>query len=144
MGRNLILTYIIFTILFIAAMFKILFPSPALKVFYLTVSLIELFLGAALLLYFDRWQTWALLTLVFATWGGYAFYTTVWDLPCSCLGSAILLPRGASFGLNLGMLGISCKLLKELPKRCHFGWLGALSLLLFGIGFLFANFFLEN
>lgn len=144
MGRNLLLTYIVFAILFIAAMFKILFPSPSLKTFYLAVSLIELFLAAALLLYYDRWQAWAVLVLVCSTWGGFAFYTTVWDLPCSCLGSLIILPRGTSLGINLGMLGVSCKLFKGLPQRCHFGWLGLFSLIFFAIGLLSANFILEN
>jgi hypothetical protein len=146
MNKNLLFSYIIFAILFLTAMLKILYPSPALKPLYLTVSLFELLLAATLLLFFDRWQVWALLILVFATWGGYACYTTIWDLPCSCLGSTLILPRGTSLGFNLGICGVSWRLLKGLPQSggCRLSWLGVLSIALFAGGFLIANFILEK
>jgi hypothetical protein len=140
-----ILTYLIAALLCGAAAFKIFYPSPALKTFHLLVSLLELLLAGILLLFSHRWQVWALLTMVFATWGGYAFYTTIFGLPCSCLGSAFILPRGTSLGLNFLLLGISWGWLRKLPDSASFPfyWLGIFSGVLFAAGFLSAHFIIE-
>lgn len=128
---------VIFLILCAAGVIKILYPSEVLKNFYIAVGVFELLLATALLVFSQRGEMWAALALVFAAWGGYAFYSTLFGLPCSCLGSAIILPRGVSFGLNVAILGVSWRFFKGI-NLLNFKWLWLLILILFISGFVSA------
>ncbi len=139
---------VIFLILCSAGIIKIFYPSPVLKNFYIVVGIFELLLAIALVLFSRRGEIWAVLVLVFAAWGGYAFYTTLFGLPCSCLGSALVLPRGVFFCLNLAIFGTSWGLLKGTSfSLLNFRWLSVLSIVLFVVGFVLSmliyNFLVE-
>ena len=134
------LTIVITFLLSLALVFKFFYPIPAFKNFYTVVSLVELLMVILLLAFYTRWFVWAGLACVFSLWGGYCLYTTIFGLPCSCLGAALMLPRGVSLALN-GALTTSCwvvlkgyslnsKVIHKLVVLCPF---------LFVVGFLSAS-----
>jgi hypothetical protein len=120
---KIIITILIVFMFCISGIFKILYQNEMLRIFYLVVGLFELFLAAILLVFSGRSQMWAALVLVFAAWGGYSLYTTLFGLPCSCLGSAFFLPRGVPLGLNIVFFGSSWGILRSIglnSKKLNF------------------------
>lgn len=136
---KLILVIFIFSIFCFSGILKVAYPNPILKNFYLTVGIFELILATSLLFFSNRAETWLILLLVFACWGGYALYTTLFGLPCSCLGAALPVPRGVSFGLNLTFFGSCWGVLKKIyPTLLNFKYLKLFSAACFVLGFIFA------
>ena len=113
---RVVLTGVVVLMLATAAFFKIIYPVPVFKTFYLGVSLFELGVAALLLCFSNKWQAWNCLFLIFFAWGGYSLYTTIMGLPCSCMGAALSLPRGLSFSINMGMVIGSWCVLKNFGK----------------------------
>jgi hypothetical protein len=109
---RLVLTIIIAFILSLSLVFKFFYPIPAFRNFYIFISLFELTMVILLLAFYTRWFAWAGLACVFSLWGGYSLYTTIFGLPCSCMGSELMLPRGLSFALNILLTGASWFVLK--------------------------------
>ena len=110
---RLVLAVIMITILLIAAIIKLIYPSPLLQDFFLLVSIFEIGLAIAIAVFWNHWKMWALLALVFATWGGYSLYAAVFGLPCLCLGVAVDLPQGTSFLFNLLLVILCWVVLKD-------------------------------
>lgn len=102
---RILLAVILISILALCAVIKILYPPLALRELYLGVGLFEFLLAAGLLFFWNRWEIWALMALVFATWAGYSLYSTIFGLPCSCLGSALAIPRGLTLMINALIIG---------------------------------------
>lgn len=110
---RIVLAVVIIGILIIAAVIKILYPSPLLNGFFFFISVFEIALAIAVAIFWNRWKMWALLALVFATWGGYSLYAAVFGLPCLCLGVAVTLPHGTSLIANLLLASLSWVVLKD-------------------------------
>ena len=108
------LAVIVIAILVLAAVVKIVYPSPLLHDFFFIISIFEVALALALAVFWNRWEMWALLALVFATWGGYSLYAAIFGLPCLCLGVAVKLPQGTSLMLNLLIILLAWVVLKDL------------------------------
>ncbi len=104
----------IIAILIVAAIIKIIYPSPLLHEFFFIVSIFEIALAIAIAVFWERWKMWALLALVFATWGGYSLYAAIFGLPCLCLGVAVTLPHGTSLLVNIILVVLSWVVLKDL------------------------------
>lgn len=104
-------------ILLSAALLKWLSLPKQAPYFYAMVGGLEAILAVALMVYRDSWRVWTLLTLMLATWSGFSFYTTFFGLPCSCLGSIFLLPRGISLSLNGLMLAGAWHVLTRHPSH---------------------------
>lgn len=137
---SIVCTGLIFFILCVASIVKIVYPSPVLKDFYFIIGVFELLLGAGVLIFSHRWETWALLALIFTAWGGYSLYSTIFGLPCSCLGAVVTLPRGVSFSVNCLVAGSSWALLLGSPLASKtFSWMRLFSIVLFFTGFAVAK-----
>jgi hypothetical protein len=132
---------IIITLLITAAVIKIIYSSPLLSGFYFMISVFEVALALGVGIFSTRWQMWALLALVFATWGGYSLYAAVFGLPCMCLGVAVTLPHGTSLIANILLAALSWVVLKNFGiSRQTVTKLALLSVLLVGLGFACASF----
>lgn len=110
---RVVLAVVIVTILLVAAIIKIIYPSPLLQDFFFVISIFEIALAMALAVFWNRWKIWALLALVFATWGGYSLYAAIFGLPCFCLGIAVTLPQGASLFVNGILVILSWVVLRD-------------------------------
>jgi hypothetical protein len=108
-----VLAVVIVIILIVAAEIKIIYPSKLLHDFFFFISIIEIALALAVASFWNRWKTWALVALVFATWGGYSLYPAIFGLPCYCLGVAVDLPKGTSLAVNLLMVILSWVVLRD-------------------------------
>ena len=140
-NRNLRILFavIIFSILSAAAVIKIVYPSPALGNFFFIISIFEMVLAVALALFWNRRSVWALASLVFAAWGGYSLYAAIFGLPCQCLGVAVTLPRGISLGINVSMMVLSWKVLRDFGlATLKVSRLVFLTVVLFVVGFVSA------
>jgi len=137
---RLVLAVIMITILLIAAIVKLIYPSPLLQDFFFLVSIFEVALAVAIAVFWNHWKMWALLALVFATWGGYSLYAALFGLPCLCLGVAVDLPQGTSFLFNLLLVMLCWVVLKDfrIPSQRVFQ-LALLSCLLVAVGLLSAT-----
>ncbi len=135
-----ILAVVVISILLVAAIIKIIYPSQLLNEFFFIISIFEIALALAVAVFWNNWKIWALLALVFATWGGYSLYAAIFGLPCLCLGVAVALPPGTSLMVNLLLVALSWVVLKDLGisyKRA--AKLILLSCLLVVIGFASAS-----
>ncbi len=110
---RVVLAVVIIGILIVAAVIKIIYPSPLLNGFFFLISVFEIALAMAVAIFWNRWKIWAFLALVFATWGGYSLYAAVFGLPCLCLGVAVTLPHGTSLIANLLLASLSWVVLKD-------------------------------
>jgi len=133
---RVVLAVVIITLLIAAAVIKIIYPSPLLHGFFFLISLFEIALAMGVALFWNRWKMWALLALVFATWGGYSLYAAVFGLPCLCLGVAVTLPHGTSLIVNILLATLSWVVLKDFKISRKKGIkLALLSALLIAFGF---------
>jgi len=98
---------IIAVVLMAAAMGKIFFPPEEIEWFYFSIGMLEIGLIACLLIFFKKWITWILLALIFASWGGYAFFWMSAHLPCSCMGSRVEFPPQFSFYVDVVFWGLT-------------------------------------
>lgn len=116
---RVVLAVVIITLLILAAIIKIIYPSPLLHGFFFFISIFEIALAMGVAIFWNRWKMWALLALVFATWGGYSLYAAVFGLPCLCLGVAVTLPHGTSLIVNILLAALSWVVLKdfEIPRK---------------------------
>jgi hypothetical protein len=87
-----------------AAVMKWLFPAARDANLFFILGGIELVLAVGLVLFASSWQVWVMLALIVAAWAGFSLYTTVFGLPCGCLGGAFEFPRGTTLALNGVML----------------------------------------
>ncbi len=87
-------------VLLIAAYAKIISPSEELYVLDYLVSCFEIVFLAFLILYRYQIQMWLIGTLLFFSWGGYALFWYLAELPCTCMGSAVSIPDGFSLCLD--------------------------------------------
>jgi hypothetical protein len=136
-----LLAIILALVLCAAAVIKFLYPSQLLYDFFLAVSIVEIVLAIAWPILWNKWEIWAFMGLVFATWGGYSLYAALFGLPCRCLGIAVTLPRGSSLLVNILIVGLSWVILKGFklsPKKMW--WVGGLSILLFIVGYISASY----
>jgi hypothetical protein len=137
---RIVLAVVIISILIIAAVIKIIYPSPLLDGFFFIISVFEIALAIAVAIFWNRWKIWALLALVFATWGGYSLYAAVFGLPCLCLGVAVTLPHGTSLIANLLLASLSWVVLKDFGiSRKRAMKLALLSCFLVAFGFAAAS-----
>ena len=136
---RIILSISVGLILFIAAVAKIINPGESLIYFYTLLGIAELVLAIGLVMFASRWQSWAVLSVVFAAWSGYSLYAAIFGLPCSCLGAGLELPSGALIPVDAAVLGVSWTLLNKdsqfTPTICN--KLIFLSLGAFFVGLLF-------
>jgi hypothetical protein len=110
---RLALAIILILILGAAAIIKIAYPSPLLHNFFMGVSVLEIALVLGLALCWNRWEMWALMALVFTTFGGYSLYGAIFGLPCRCLGVAVDVPRAASLIVNILLVFLCWIVLRE-------------------------------
>lgn len=130
-----LLALVMVIVLVVAAAIKIMHPSELLHTFFFIISIVEMALALVVTFFWNRWQIWAFLTLVFATWGGYSLYAAIFGLPCFCLGVAVNLPRGTSLLVNLLLVTFSWIVLKGFGiSRRRAIRLALLSGLLMGLG----------
>jgi hypothetical protein len=138
---RVVLAVVIVTLLIAAAVIKIIYPSPLLNGFFFLISIFEIALALGVAIFWDRWKMWALLALVFATWGGYSLYAAVFGLPCLCLGVAVTLPHGTSLIANTLLAALSWVVLKDFRiSRKRVVKLALFSVLLVAFGFFSASF----
>jgi hypothetical protein len=109
--------------------------------FFFMISIFEIALAMGVAIFWNRWKMWALLALVFATWGGYSLYAAVFGLPCLCLGVAVTLPHGTSLIANMLLAALSWVVLKDFGiSRKRALKLALFSVLLVAFGFGCASF----
>ncbi len=133
---RVVLAVVIVTLLIACAVIKIIYPSPLLNGFFFFISIFEFALAMGVAVFWNRWKMWALLAMVFATWGGYSLYAAVFGLPCLCLGVAVTLPNGTSLIANILLAALSWVVLKDFAiSRKRAIKLGLLSLFLVAFGF---------
>ncbi len=138
---RVVLAVVIITLLIAAAVIKIIYPSPLLNGFFFMISIFEIALAMGVAIFWNRWKMWALLALVFATWGGYSLYAAVFGLPCLCLGVAVTLPHGTSLIANMLLAALSWVVLKDFGiSRKRALKLALFSVLLIAFGFCCASF----
>ncbi len=138
---GVVLAVVIVILLITAAVIKIIYPSPLLNGFFFIISIFEIALAMGVAIFWNRWEMWAILALVFATWGGYSLYAAVFGLPCMCLGVAVPLPNGTSLIANTLLAALSWVVLQDFRiSRKRAIKLALLSLLLIAFGFTFASF----
>jgi hypothetical protein len=138
---RVVLAVVIITLLISAAVIKIIYPSPLLNGFFFIISIFEIALAMGVAVFWNRWKMWAILALVFATWGGYSLYAAVFGLPCLCLGVAVTLPNGTSLIANTLLAALSWVVLKDFAiSRKRAIKLALLSVLLIAFGFVSASF----
>jgi hypothetical protein len=97
----LILALAIGGILLTAAIGKFFFPTEYLKAFDQWVSAFEVLLLLGILFLRKQTKMWLSAALVFASWGGYAFFWCLVELPCSCMGEMLKVPTGLTIALDL-------------------------------------------
>ncbi len=122
----------------IAAFGKFFYPAANLQLLDKATSLFEIVLIACMILFRMRAGFWLLASLVFAGWGGYAFYWCCLKLPCSCMGSMITLPSGYALMLDILFFALSCAMAFFLGARrsvIYLIFLCALLCTLFGYAF---------
>lgn len=136
-----LLAVILAIVLCAAAVIKFLYPSQLLYDFFLAVSIVEIVLAIAWPILWNKWEIWAFMGLVFATWGGYSLYAALFGLPCRCLGIAVTLPRGSSLLVNILIVGLAWIILKGFNLSSKkMWWIGTLSTLLFIMGYIAASY----
>lgn len=86
---------------------KLFFPSDRLRSFDYSVALFELGLLCALIFFSRKWSLWLALSLVFASWAGYAFFWMQVGKPCGCLGKMIEFPAVLSFSIDVAIWALS-------------------------------------
>jgi hypothetical protein len=138
---RVVLAVVIITLLITAAVIKIIYPSQLLNGFFFLISIFEIALAMGVAIFWNRWKMWAILALVFATWGGYSLYAAIFGLPCLCLGVAVTLPNGTSLIANTLLAALSWVVLKDFGiSRKRAIKLALFSLLLIAFGFGSASF----
>lgn len=129
-------------ILIPAAILKWVYPPGRDPALFMVIGAIEAGLAVILLLYHKSWRAWIVLSLLVSIWMGFSLYTTVFGLPCPCMGSAYELPRGVTFVLNGVMLLGASNILSKYPSQSmNFRRLAMFFCLLFLIGFVSAVFY---
>lgn len=133
---RVVLAVVIVTLLIACAIIKIIYPSSLLNGFFFFISIFEMVLAIGVAVFWKRWKMWAILALVFATWGGYSLYAAIFGLPCLCLGVAVTLPNGTSLMANALLAALAWVVLKDFGISRKRGFkLALLSLLLVAFGF---------
>lgn len=139
-NHSLLASSLIAAILIGAAILKWMFPAAKDPYFYFMIGGLEIVIAGALILYHHFWRAWTLLTLLLSVWLGFSFYTTLFGLPCSCLGSAIDLPRGLTLSINGLMLIGAWKMVdKERSHPIKLKRIVWFLILFFFIGFLISS-----
>lgn len=137
----LILSFFISLILIIAAIAKIMSPATAFPDVDYAAGAFEIFLAFILVVFFSHWEVWGLTAMIFASWGGFAFFWLLWGIPCTCLGSWILLHPGISFTLDILFVGLSALMMRQLGvRRKSFLRILCFCLPIALIGFVIANY----
>lgn len=133
---RVVLSVVIVTLLIVCAVIKIIYPSPLLNGFFFFISIVEIALAMGVAIFWNRWKMWAILALVFATWGGYSLYAAIFGLPCLCLGVAVTLPNGTSLIANILFAALCWVVIKgfAIPRKKAIK-LGFFSLFLVAFGF---------
>lgn len=103
--------------LLLSAILKWLYPPAKNPVLYGLAGGVEAALGLLLLIKYYSWRIWVVLALVVSIWMGFSLFAAVFGLPCSCMGSAIDLPRGISLIINTVILAVTWMVLKKHPSR---------------------------
>ena len=93
--------FLISVILLVAAIAKILRPWDLLVLIDRGGAVFEIFFAIALLLFNQRAWMWLFSSVVFANWAGYSLFWTIQELPCTCMGTLVEVPRGFFLGLGL-------------------------------------------
>ncbi len=88
-------------VLAVTAYAKLLYPAEYLKTIDLWIGIFEGVLLAAILLFRKKWPLWMMASLVFALWGGYAFFWFCVQLPCGCMGAMLNIPSAFSIAVDV-------------------------------------------
>lgn len=115
--NSFLIACVVALILLPSAVLKWLYPPLRDPLFYEIIGGVEAALALALLIYSRIWRVWVLLALVVSIWMGFSLYTTVFGLPCSCMGGAFELPRGVTLILNALMAAGAWIALKHHPAH---------------------------
>jgi len=116
-NTSLILSFFVSLMLIIAAIAKISSPVTTFPDIDYAAGIFEIFLAFALITFFSHWEMWALTAIIFASWGGFSFFWLLWGVPCSCLGSWILLHPGISFTSDVLLVALSALMIRRLGAR---------------------------
>lgn len=111
------LRWLVIWILLSTAILKWIYLPSRHAVIYGVVGGVELLLALGLMRNPKTWRIWIMLTLVASLCFGFSLYTTIFSLPCSCMGSVLDLPRGTSLFISLLLLGIGWEVLERHPAR---------------------------
>ncbi len=140
--NNLLTACVVALILIPAALLKWIYPPGRDPLLFMLIGAVEAVLAVVLLVYYRSWRVWVVLLLLVSIWMGFSLYTTVFGLPCPCMGSAYELPRGVTFALNgIMLLGASNVLRKYPSQSVSFRRLALFFFLLFLMGFVSSVFY---
>jgi hypothetical protein len=135
--NSFLIACLVALILLPAALLKWSHPSIENPLIFMILGGLEAFLALGLLLYHRSWRVWVLLALIVSAWMGFSLYTTIFGLPCSCMGGSFLLPRGMPLGLSGVMFLGALRVLYHYPTdTVSFKRLIWFYLFLFIIGFI--------
>ena len=134
------LAYLVAAVLLTTAVLKWIYLPPRHAALYGVVGGIEALLALGLLRNPKNWRVWICLTLLTSLCSGFSLYTTIFGLPCSCMGSGLDLPRGTSLFISFLLLGIAWAVLRRHPARpVTFKKIFGFYLIFMIIGFTFAS-----
>src|SRR3990172_891780 len=128
LAAALVLAFILIT----AAVGKIFYPSKLLARLDFVVGVFEICFTIMLIVGRRLWQVWIAAALIFASWLGYSVFWYYLELPCSCMGKLIELPKGFTIFLDLFFFFLSLWLAQLLGAKNKIIYLAFL------LGFLFA------
>ncbi len=111
-------------VLAIAAWGKFFYPAELLEVFERWVAGAEVFFLLAILIFRNKWLLWVFAATIFAAWFGYALYWYFLELPCSCMGELLNIPK--AFTIFLDGLFFSSSILAAylLGATSRWMWIG--------------------
>lgn len=128
------------SVVLVAAYGKMFFPSEELAYLDYSVSIFEVIFLSFLWMYWNRKEMWLATSMVFASWGGYSLFWFLAELPCTCMGEAVSIPKGFTLVLDalFFLISMSLAYFLGLQKRkflfciCNAG-------IFFAVGYVFAK-----
>lgn len=138
---HFIFSVVVGLLITVAVVGKLFFPSDRLRSFDYSVSIFELGLLCALIFFSRKWAMWLVLSLVFASWAGYAFFWMHVGQPCGCLGKIVEFPPMFSFAVDIGIWALSLIMSAYLGAKRNSVFLGIAGALIAGpCGYLMGRF----
>lgn len=134
----LIFALAVAALLAVAAYGKYFYPAESLEPIECWVSLFEVLLLVAILIFRNQPTLWLFSAVIFGGWCGYALFWYFVELPCSCMGEMLKIPTGLSVSLDVVLIAMSLFLARYLlatGKAIYFSFLAALMASLVGYSF---------